>query len=47
MNFGDLPVFILLSAGVYLLSVYGLLKIAELQGQGKNIASKNIKKASN
>lgn len=43
MNFINLPVFILFLAFVYLLSVYGLLKMAEIQKQGDNFLSNNQK----
>ena len=39
MNFIELPVFILLSAFVYLVIVYGLLKMAETQSSRGNIIS--------
>ena len=29
MQYGDLPLFILMSAGIYLTAIYGVLKVAE------------------
>ena len=44
MQYGELPVFIPVLAAGYLLTVYGLLKIAERLRQSKPVASNKIKK---
>jgi hypothetical protein len=45
MNFGDIPLFIVLIAATYLLSVYGLLTLA--QRPRKESSSRKIGKVSN
>ena len=47
MQYESLPLSIPILATVYLLTVYGLLKIAERQGSEKPISSNNVEKASN
>ncbi|MDJ0568903.1 MAG: hypothetical protein QNJ53_07625 [Pleurocapsa sp. MO_192.B19] len=47
MNSANLPVFTLFLAVVYLLSIYGLLKMAEMHKRGENIISHNTKETSN
>ncbi|MGF1539685.1 MAG: hypothetical protein ACFCU5_04415 [Pleurocapsa sp.] len=42
MQYGDLPVFIPLFAAAYLLTIYGLLKIAERSSETKEISSNNV-----
>ncbi len=42
MQYGDLPVFIPLFAAAYLLTIYGLLKIAERPPGKKEISSSNV-----
>jgi hypothetical protein len=43
MNSANSSIFILFSAVVYLLGIYGLLKIAEMQKPGDTIMSNNSK----
>lgn len=40
MNSLDMPVFIIFLSALYLLSVYGLLKIAEIQNLGRKIVNR-------
>jgi hypothetical protein len=47
MQHESLPLFIPILATAYLLTVYGLLKIAERQGSAKSISANNIEKARN
>ena len=47
MNFVNLPVYILFFAVVYLISIYGLLTIAQMFKSGNNIISRNKEKAKN
>ena len=47
MNLANLPVFILFFAVLYLLSIYGLLKMAEMQKQGENVVSHNVEETGN
>ena len=47
MSFTNLPVFILLFAVIYLVTIYGLLKMAEMQNYGKNVVSHNSEETSN
>ncbi len=46
MNSANSSIFILFSAVVYLLGIYGLLKIAEMQKPGDTIMSNNSKNIS-
>ena len=39
MKYGDLPVFIPLLAAIYLMTIYGLLKVAENQLKVKSASS--------
>ncbi|BAZ46193.1 hypothetical protein NIES4102_32220 [Chondrocystis sp. NIES-4102] len=47
MNPVNLPVFILFLAAIYLLCIYGLLKIAEMQKPGSTIVSNTSKQRRN
>lgn len=47
MNPVNLPVFILFLAAIYLLSIYGLLKIAEMQKPGSTIVGNTPKEGGN
>ncbi len=47
MNLANLPLFILFFAVVYLLSIYGLLIIAQMYKQGNNIVSRNSEETGN
>jgi hypothetical protein len=47
MKYGDLPFLIPLFATAYIVTIYGLLKIAAYQSKNKRLSPGNIKKASN
>ncbi len=47
MQYGNLPLFIPILAAVYLFTIYGVLKLAELQKKPKPLSSGKIEKASN
>jgi hypothetical protein len=47
MNFANLPISILFFAVVYLISIYGLLSIAQMLNQQTKIVASNTKKNHN
>jgi hypothetical protein len=47
MNYGELPILITLLATIYLMSVYGLLKLAELLLKSNRPSPKEAGKANN
>ena len=47
MNFVNLPVFILLFAAIYLVSIYVLLTLAQMLKQGNNPIAKNSEETNN
>lgn len=47
MNYGELPVLITCFAAIYLMSVYGLLKLAELLLKSDRSSPKEAGKANN